>query len=131
MGEKSKILYAREFMLSHVSDHHWPNILNADATRLVEAYDHDSRPPSNYATRTPLSGNERTRSTHSADKGSSSPRPVKRQKVCRSRFFKDAGSCSFSNCRFSHDCASCGKNHDASSCPNWDQQKVDRKFSRR
>jgi hypothetical protein len=50
---------------------------------------------------------------------------TKSAKACNSRK-SVAGVCARGEaCHFSHDCMSCGANHAASSCPSWDQSRVD------
>jgi hypothetical protein len=40
-------------------------------------------------------------------------------KFCKSRLFTSVGTCTFSPCRFLHDCPCCGQDHPASECPKW------------
>lgn len=46
-------------------------------------------------------------------------------KVCWTRLEKGKGECRYgTNCRFSHTCASCGGNHSADKCGNWNAVKA-------
>ena len=61
---------------------------------------------------------------NSGGKGQNRGDDKKRQKICFSRADKKVGECSWgTKCCFSHNCASCGSDHPASSCKNWDDAK--------
>jgi hypothetical protein len=63
----------------------------------------------------------------SGGKNSRSRAPQKRHKYCFTRADPLKGECSHgSSCRFDHNCASCGGQHSAATCPAWDQAKADR-----
>ena len=90
--------------------------------------------------RTANRGNARARSRSPArgaprrGGGNHSPRqntPTRRRirQVCFSRSDPDE-RCDFTDCKFSHDCAACGGNHEARKCPQWDQKFLRRRNHR-
>jgi hypothetical protein len=58
----------------------------------------------------------------SAATTAAAPMRVRSEKPCFSRVDLNA-TCAYSDCVFSHACASCGRDHPASACPSWDAAK--------
>ena len=52
--------------------------------------------------------------------------PLASRKLCYSRLKRDFGQCKYPNCKFGHGCSSCGDDHAAVDCTNWDQAKSQR-----
>lgn len=76
------------------------------------------------------SGRDRTRDRGSKDRrgrgrgsdnrhSNSRADGTRAKKVCFSRAFKKCAPCTYPRCTFSHECMSCGGDHDASTCSNW------------
>ena len=60
----------------------------------------------------------RDNSRYNGGSSRSSPGP------CFSRTDPTVGDCRYQRCRFSHACGTCGENHPAAACPNWDSTKT-------
>ena len=123
-----KVKYARAFMLrySNLETLEWFPLFDNDAGLLLQFADRSSAAPRRRtSTSLATSGRrERPRERLRTNRPEKKSR-VTKAKTCYSRIKVSSGKCGFSPCRFSHACISCGGDHPASACRNWDQSKAD------
>jgi hypothetical protein len=140
-----KTAYAKKFHFLYADQDGWDMLFKTDSatmlTFLMAGFndDHDKTPRTPFLPdrrdnrrgrdRLPQRGrdNRANRDNNRAGGRDQSSRKRKADlPVCHSRTDK-AATCTYARCKFSHDCGSCGLNHAAKDCPNWDQAKADRK----
>jgi hypothetical protein len=137
-----KTAYAKSFHFKYADSDDWDNLFKTDAamllTHLMSGFSGQEKPPRSLSSSDrPLParrGEIRDRGRDPRPRRDNNRRgrdpPAKKRKsdlaTCHSRTDK-AATCTFARCRFSHDCGSCGRDHAAKDCPNWDQAKADKK----
>ena len=132
-----KISYCKDFMSKYANEAEWAPLFRSDMPLLSEHV--HTRPYHRDSGGRDRSISVKTRSQIKRDReetgrGYTSGGPKKkvhtgkssrRSRYCYSRINKTVGQCNKGGkCDFSHDCASCGKNHAAVDCPSWDAAKV-------
>ena len=141
-SQSTKVRLIKEFMFKYANADDWASKLESDFVLLQECREFEGPRPTSSQAPTPSQGRRRRRS-RSRDRGrpssrrerSLSPRRSRRdggssrrssgkRPYCHSRSDHAKGPCTYANCRFSHDCASCGADHTAADCPAWDAAKA-------
>lgn len=145
--EDSKCNFVKQFMAKFPIDGKYSdrfneqhdlvsNVLEREPARPQSTrsdYSHDDRRSRDRRSRSGRDGDgtrDRARDRGSKDRrsrgrdsdsgrGSSRAGGTRTKKVCFSRAFKKCAPCTYPRCTFSHECMSCGGDHDANACSSW------------
>jgi hypothetical protein len=126
-----RLKFAKEFMYKHAKSLDWATLMDTDIVLMRESFDDGdacdnqrgrsrSRSPRRGGKGAQRSNSRRGRSPQGRGRAKSKPGA---KPTCYSRTDPAVGQCTYNSCRFSHECASCGQDHPASSCPKWDKRK--------
>ena len=148
-----KVIYAKEFMYLHRASVDWCGKMELSSTLLVNAIASSSELLRKERESTPvapgvsrenrrlqqalkeqreeLAGNIRKKPKLAKTASDRAAAELKRTQnlrtvTCFSRSDPSVQACTYTDCRFSHDCVSCGANHLAKDCPSWDSSKTRR-----
>ena len=121
-----KVIFGNRFMLQNAAAPNWVDIfLSSTHDIFMFLVDKPVKYPSSLRDpkpKPPKPKNPRNIRPPPAGKPNGGP-PLKKarptEKICRSRAFVAFGQCSYPNCKFSHKCASCDRDHAAVDCGAW------------
>ena len=150
MTECAKVLYAKDFMFKFCDCSGWVQLYEQHTERGLDLKPaclgcsqlKRGRPllekvgqlePKRKKTRVVLSAAEAAAKKAAAAASGAGIQPPRTDRVpqpdvtCFSRSDPSSAGCRYTDCIFSHTCASCGEDHAASACPSWEPPKTRRR----
>jgi hypothetical protein len=136
----AKVLFAKNFMYTYRGSTDWFKCMNESTNMILEAAAQAPYvPPSSRVQDGVLSRRQQQAAKRQLDAANAATLQNKRHKpvvnkrtaqggqgtglqCCFTRSDPAMGDCTYTKCRFSHNCATCGADHSAMDCPSFDMK---------